>query len=228
MHGNLKAVVFDMDGVIINSEPLWRKAMIEGFSDVGIAITEDDCRKTMGNRFPEVIAYWLKRYEMTTVDPLALEKRIMSHLYTLIESHGEFIDGIPEIFDFCLTNGIKTGLATSSSHQLMNTVIKKLKLAEILDAVVSAEHMQYGKPHPEVFLSCAHNLGIMPSQCIVIEDSLFGVIAAKAAQMKVVAVPESEHLSLAKFEVADYKLNSMPEVLALFKTLWSDQAQQNL
>jgi len=99
-------------------------------------------------------------------------------------------------------------------------VLKKLDLVNEFDAALSAEYMRYGKPHPEVFLVCAEKLGIAPQNCLVIEDSLNGVIAAKAAQMKVLAVPDDEHTHIPGFAVADYKCNNMHEVLALFKTLF--------
>ncbi|MES2681131.1 MAG: hexitol phosphatase HxpB [Bacteroidota bacterium] len=222
MQSSLKAVIFDMDGVLINSEPLWRRAMIKGFTGLGLDFTEDDCRKTMGNRFPEVVAYWLDFYKLSDVKASDVEETVMNELYALIEAEGKFIEGIPAILDFCSAKKLKTGLATSSSNQLMNQVLKKLNLHGSLDAVVSAEHMKYGKPHPEVFLHCAEQLNMHPGQCLVIEDSLNGVISAKAAQMKVIAVPDEEHRTIAKFALADYNLNSMHQVLDVFKTLWPD------
>jgi len=220
MLGQLKAVIFDMDGVLINSEPLWRKAMIKGFTSLGLNFTEDDCRKTMGKRFPEVVSYWLNYYKLTSVNAKDFENRVMNLLYDLIETEGKVIEGIPELFDFCLTKKIKTGLATSSSSQLMNQVLKKISLTDQINVTVSSEFMTYGKPHPEVFLACANQLGVAASKCIVIEDSLNGVIAAKAAEMKVIAVPDEEHKQINKFVVADYNLNSMHEVLDVFKTFW--------
>ncbi len=220
MHSSLKAVIFDMDGVLINSEPLWRRAMIKGFTGLGLNFTEEDCRKTMGNRFPEVVAYWLDFYKLKHINAADVEATVMNELYALIEAEGKFIDGIPAILDFCRAKKLKTGLATSSSNQLMNQVLKKLNLHGSLDAVVSAELMKYGKPHPEVFLHCAEQLNIAPGHCIVIEDSLNGVIAAKAAQMKVIAVPDEEHRAIAKFALADYNLNTMHEALDVLKTLW--------
>jgi sugar-phosphatase len=89
------------------------------------------------------------------------------------------------------------------------------------DSAVSAEHMKYGKPHPEVFIQCAEKLSVLPNQCLVIEDSVNGVIAGKAALMKVVAVPDMEHYGNEKFAIADHKLTDMKEVLALFKTLFA-------
>jgi len=221
MHGNLQAVIFDMDGVLIESESLWRIAMIQGFKEVNMNLTEADCRKTMGLRIPEVIEIWIRHFGFFHLSVADIESRIMALLLELIDKKGEFIPGIPELLNYCKQNKIKTGIATSSSHQLMNAVIKKLKLEDQFEAALSAEFMTYGKPHPEVFLACAAKLQIPPQHCLVIEDSLNGTVAAKAAQMKVIAVPDADHIDVKGFALADHRAKNMQEVLVLFKSLFS-------
>lgn len=221
MYGELKAVIFDMDGVLIESESLWRKAMIQGFKEVNMDLSEADCRKTMGLRIGEVIEIWLKHFNYSHLPATAIEARIIALLLELIEKQGEFIPGIPQLLSFCNEKKIKTGIATSSSNLLMNAVIKKLQLESQFDATLSAEHMTYGKPHPEVFLACASKMNIPPQYCLVIEDSFNGAVAAKAAQMKVIAVPDDDHIHVKGFAVADYRAKNMEEVLVIFKTLFS-------
>jgi HAD superfamily hydrolase (TIGR01509 family) len=216
----IKAVIFDMDGVLIDSEYLWRKAMIIGFKEHGMQVTEDDCRKTMGMRFAEVAQIWIGHFKKNGLTPAQLEETVVGHLESLIHTEGKFIESIPEILEFCKTKKLKTGLATSSSNRLMRTVLNKLNLIDKLDSTVSAELMKYGKPHPEVFLTCAEELKIAPEECLVIEDSLNGVIAAKAARMQVIAIPDDSHTKVQQFVLADFKLNRMNEVLALFKNLF--------
>ena len=219
MTKEIKAVIFDMDGVLIDSEPLWRKAMIEGFASIGVLITEEDCKKTTGNRLKEVVEYWFEKLNIYDVLPTEIEHRIINMLVKLINNEGKAISGVIEVINFCNNKNIKIGLATSSSHQLMEAVLEKLKLKNTFKSSISAENMEYGKPHPEVFLNCASQLQISPLECIVIEDSINGVIAAKAAFMKVIALPEQENINNHKFSIADYKLNNMQEVLKLFKTI---------
>jgi HAD superfamily hydrolase (TIGR01509 family) len=219
MRDTIKAVIFDMDGVLIESEHLWRRAMILGFKEFGMTLSEEDCRKTMGLRIGEVIDEWLAHFKISNISSREVEKSILEILLDLIEESGTFIQGIPELLAFCREKKLKIGLATSSSVRLMDAILKKLDLAHELDAALSAEYMRYGKPHPEVFLTCAEKLHVAPRQCLVIEDSLNGVIAAKAAQMKVVAVPDDEHSQVPGFAVADHKVKTMYDVLALFKTL---------
>ena len=219
MTKEIKAVIFDMDGVLIDSEPLWRKAMIEGFASIGVLITEEDCKKTTGNRLKEVVEYWFEKLNILDVLPTEIEHRIINMLVKLINNEGKAISGVIEVINFCNNKNIKIGLATSSSNHLMEAVLEKLNLKNTFKSSISAENMEYGKPHPEVFLICASQLQISPLECIVIEDSINGVIAAKAAFMSVIALPEHENINNHKFSIADYKLNNMQEVLKLFKTI---------
>jgi mannitol-1-/sugar-/sorbitol-6-/2-deoxyglucose-6-phosphatase len=219
MYGATKAVIFDMDGVLINSEPLWRRAMIKGFKAAGIDFTEEDCRKTTGRRINEVVDYWLNHHQTGQINALTLERVIIEELLTLIDKEGEAIEGIREILALCESRKFVTGLATSSSNELVNAVLKKLNLSTYFKALTSAEFLKYGKPHPEVFLTCAELLNVLPFNCLVIEDSINGVIAAKAAQMKVIAVPDAEHLHLNGFHIADFTCKNMQEALHVLKNI---------
>jgi HAD superfamily hydrolase (TIGR01509 family) len=219
MYGTTKAIIFDMDGVLIDSEPLWRRAMIKGFSDVGIPFTEEDCRKTTGLRFNEVVEFWINKFEIKHVSAKWVENNVMTLLLDLVEKEGKAIENVHELITYSKTKGLKIGLATSSSNAFMQAVLKKLNLSDAIDMAVSAELMTYGKPHPEVFLTCANKLRVLPSECFVIEDSINGVISGKAAQMTVIAVPESEYQYTNKFAIADYQCVNMKQVLELFKTI---------
>jgi mannitol-1-/sugar-/sorbitol-6-/2-deoxyglucose-6-phosphatase len=219
MLSTAKALIFDMDGVLIDSEPLWRRAMIAGFNNIGLRFTEEDCRKTTGMRFKEVVELWFKHHLVTDTTPERLEKKILDDLVRLIQLEGNAIEGVMDIYRYAREKKLKVGLATSSSQILMDAVLKKLALENSFDAVVSAEKMTYGKPHPEVFLVCAALLDIHPYECLVVEDSVNGVIAAKAAQMKVFAIPDKEHMHMKQFAAADWHCASMKEVLRQFKDL---------
>jgi mannitol-1-/sugar-/sorbitol-6-/2-deoxyglucose-6-phosphatase len=219
MYGATKAVIFDMDGVLINSEPLWRRAMIKGFTAAGIDFTEEDCRKTTGRRINEVVDYWLNHHKLGQINAVSLERGIIEELLMLIDKEGEAIEGITEILTLCESRKFASGLATSSSNELVKAVLKKLNLSSYFKAITSAEFLKYGKPHPEVFLTCAELLNVLPFNCLVIEDSINGVIAAKAAQMKVIAVPDAEHLQLNGFHVADFTCKNMPEALHVLNNI---------
>lgn len=206
---NIKAIIYDMDGVIIDSEPLWRKVMIESFNHIGIPFTEADCRITTGMRFKEVIEYWFKRNQFTKITVNEFDIIVINRLCELIKQEGKAMAGLIESLQFFTNKGFKLGIATSSNEQLLNTVVDCLGIRNYFDALCSAQHLPYGKPHPQVFLNCAQELQILPNHCLVIEDSINGVIAGKAAQMRVVAIPEYENKNNPKFSIADYQVNSL-------------------
>lgn len=212
----IKAVIFDMDGVLIDSEPLWRKAMIKGFTDIGISFTEEDCRKTTGLRFKEVVNHWFNHHQITHSTPETLDKNVIFHLIELINHEGAPMKGAIQLLEYLDNKNIPIGLATSSSHALVDAVLNKISTHKYFKSVVSAEFLKFGKPHPEVFLKCADDLGIAPKNCLVIEDSVNGLISAKAAQMTVIAVPDSEHKHDKRFAIADHCVNDLTEIINLF------------
>lgn len=208
----LKAVIFDMDGVLVVSEPMWRIVMIKGFRSVGLDFTEADCRKTTGMRLDEVVKYWYKKNPWEGKSAYELHDEIIEDLCVMIMEKGVPIEGAVEAVEFFKSHNLKIGLASSSNNKLINTVIKKLGIVKHFEAVHSAEYLPYGKPHPQVFLECARSLQVQPEECLVIEDSVNGVIAAKAASMKVIAVPDTEHANDKRFVIADVQLNSLNEI----------------
>ncbi len=219
MRSQIKAVIFDMDGVLIDSEPLWRMAMIKGFKDIGIPFAEDDCRKTTGLRFIEVVEFWFDYYKITTISTTDFENNVTTNLIDLIFTNGREMVGVLEILTYLKHQSIKIGLATSSSEKLMNSVLQKLGINSYFNSTVSAQFLQYGKPHPEVYLLCAKQLQIKPANCLVIEDSVNGIIAGKAAQMPVLGLLYEENRNNLKFNVADFTCKNMNDALILIKQL---------
>lgn len=203
MHHLTRAVIFDMDGVIIDSEPLWRKAMINGFNEFGVAFTEDDCKKTTGMRLNEVIKYWHKLFPDQLQEQDRVNKVIINNLILLINNEGKAMPGLNDLLEHLHTLKLKIGLSTSSDLILIETILNKLQIRHYFDAIVSAQNLRYGKPHPEVYLNCAEKLHVHPMDCMVIEDSLNGIISGKAAQMHVIAIPDPEHKNNVKFSLAD-------------------------
>ncbi len=211
----IKAIIFDMDGVIIDSEPLWRRAMIQSFNAIGIPFTDEECRMTTGLRFIEVAEFWFNKHEIKSMTTFEFDHMVISRLCELIINEGKLMHGVLDMLNYLKKEGYKIALGTSSNILLMNTVIDELKIRNYFDAVCSAQNLEFGKPHPEVFINCAKELQIKPSECLVVEDSVNGVIAAKAAQMKVLVVPEEGNIDNPKFAIADYKLSSLVEFLKL-------------
>ena len=212
---NYDAVIFDMDGVLVDSEPLWKIAMKEVFSSLGSNLEKSDFQKTVGLRIDEVIAYW-KPIENWTPEIHDIETEIIVKMVNLINNQSSPLPGVIETLDF-LKSKTPIGLATSSPQKLIDAVLNTLDVKEYFTAIQSAETETHGKPHPAVFLSAAKKMNVRPQNCLVIEDSLNGIIAAKAARMEVVCIPEKSHLPNPKMNVADFQFENMNDFLNQIK-----------
>lgn len=201
-----------MDGVIINSEPLWREALIHCFNQVGFDFSQDKCRITQGMRLIEVVEYWYKEQPWDNKSVEEVDQHISQKVRELILEKGLAMDGVSQSINFFKNKGYKVALASSSTSTLINVVLTKLNLKESFEVVNSAENLALGKPHPEIFIKTAQQLGVKPTDCLVIEDSFHGVLAGKAALMKVIAIPDEETKNDSRFCIADYKLNSLLEL----------------
>ncbi len=213
----VKAFIFDMDGVLIDSEPLWKIAMEDAFLSVGCNITRKDFQKTVGLRIDEVVEFWHKEIGWKNLSPKELEQRIIDKMIKLIQENGKALPGVVETLSFLKEKGYKIGLGTSSYTVLIDVVLETIGLRDQFDFVHSAEHEEFGKPHPAVYLTVAKELCVLPHECVVIEDSINGVIAGKAAQMSVVCIPEKTHHPNPKLSLADFTFDSMKKMLEEIK-----------
>lgn len=197
------AVIFDMDGLLIDSEPLWEKAEIEVFNKVGVPLTADMTSQTVGLRIDEVVRHWHNLYPWEGPTLKEVETNIVNKLISLVKLYGEPKSGAIKVIEFFKSKRIPMAIATSSNTQIIDAVLEKLKLVGIFDVICSAEDELYGKPHPGVYLTTAKKLGIDPEYCLTFEDSPNGVLSAKAAQMKCIAVPDEKTKNDRRISTAD-------------------------
>ena len=197
-----------MDGLLIDSEPLWEKAGIATLAEYNAVITQDEYHKTTGLRTQEWIEYWFTHFSITAPTKPAVDI-IIEKAIDSIREFGKPMPGVEYIFNYFSERGFKIGLATSSPKSLIDVVVEKLNIGHYLQAITSAEHLPYGKPHPQVFLNCAEALHSSPLECICFEDSFNGMIAAKAGRMKCVVIPAPQQRNEHKWEAADLKLSSL-------------------
>lgn len=205
----MKAIIFDMDGVLIDSEPLWKIAEVEAFAKVGLDLTYTDCEETVGLRIDEVVQMWHDKVKWTSKTVKEVETDIVDILIREIRLQGKALAGVQEALELISSAGYKIGLATSSYQRIIEVVVERLEIGHFFEIMHSAEHELNGKPHPAVFLNCAKRLNVSPKDCLVIEDSFNGVLAAKAARMKVIAIPEKSHQADPRLVIADAALDSL-------------------
>ena len=205
----LNTVIFDIDGLLVDSEPLWNEAASEVFKQYGVDLTEEQYKTTTGLRTKEFIQWWFGYYNIGNEEYAHAEKNIVQKVLNKIEHKGKIMPGVNYIFDFFAKKGFKTGLATSSPPALIDLVVEMTGIKKYLHATSSAEGLLFGKPHPQVYLNCAEMLNSQPVQCICFEDSFNGMIAAKAARMKCVIVPHASQAKDEKWGAADLKLSSL-------------------
>ncbi len=208
---SLKAVIFDMDGVLIDTEPAWREVGARIYSSYGVPIVAEDCKQTTGMRLDEEVLYWYKKFPWQGKNLVDVVQEVQNAMIEEITYNSKSLPGAMQALDQIKNMGLKVGLASSSAEVVINTVLKKLQRENFFDVVYSAEFEPYGKPHPAVYLTTAQKLGVDPEDCIAIEDSLNGTIAAKAARMKCITVPDAERRNRKEFGIADMVLDSLEE-----------------
>jgi HAD superfamily hydrolase (TIGR01509 family) len=185
----IEAVVFDMDGVLIDSEPMWRAVEREVFAGVGIDLAEEDLFATMGVRIADVVERWHARHPWSEPSRGAIAEEIVEGVVRAIRDHGVLLEGAVTAVDRVRALGLRVALASSSPMSAIQAVLSLDGLAGRFDAVVSGEDEEFGKPDPAVYLSAARALQVPPDRCLAVEDSINGVRAAKAAGMICIAVP---------------------------------------
>lgn len=205
----LNTVIFDIDGLLIDSEPLWNEAAAEVFKQYGVDLTEEQYKTTTGLRTKEFVQWWFSYYNIGHEEFARAEKNIVEKVLFKIEQKGKIMPGVPYIFDFFHKKKFKIGLATSSPPALIDLVVGITGIKDYLHATSSAEDLPFGKPHPQVYLNCAKALNSKPVECICFEDSFNGLIAAKAARMACVVVPHISQIKDDRWGAADLKLSSL-------------------
>ena len=202
------AAIFDMDGLLLESESLWRVAEAEAVADLGLPLTDADFKATMGVRMRDVARMWFDRFPWEGPTPAEVADRVIRRVIELAADRGP-LPGVVEALQTCADHGLRLALCSSSDDRIIDTVVDNLDLGSWFELTHSAEHDEFGKPHPQPYLTTAGKLGVEPNRCLALEDSVAGCVSAKSAGMTVIAVPDSTTRPSTRFGIADLVLTSL-------------------
>lgn len=209
------AAIFDMDGLLIDSEPLWDRAELDVIAGLGVDISRrNELPDTLGLRIDMVVELWFAQQPWNGPSREEVTARIISRAITLVEEQRPLLPGVREAIALCKSQGLKVGLASASPLHMLEKVLDMFDLRDRFDALASAEKLQYSKPHPQVYLDCAAKLGVSPLACVALEDSVNGMIASKAARMRSIVVPEHANFADPRYVLANVKLSSLEQLTA--------------
>ena len=211
----LDTVIFDMDGLLVDSEPLWAVASNEVFANYGFRLSPEQHITTTGLRTREFVHWWLSYFNIPETEEPVAEEKILQRVLQLVSEDFKMMSGVHHVVDLFYSLQFKIGIASSSPQQMIDVVMDLCNIRQYIKATASAQHLPYGKPHPQVYLDCAESLASSPTSCLAFEDSFYGMIAAKAARMKCVVVPEHKMYKQERWGAADLKLSSLQNFNAL-------------
>lgn len=213
---NIKGVLFDMDGVILDTEKLYTRFWCEAAQSLGYPMTHE-MALGMRSLSREVGERRLKEYLGEEVDYQQVRTRRIEMMSAFIEKNGvELKPGVHELLVFLKEKGIKTSIATSSPLDRTKEYLSQVGLADAFDELVSGHMVPHGKPAPDIYIYAANKLGLKPEQCLVLEDSPTGLLAAYRAGCIPVMVPDQDQPDEKTREMAYDVVESLSKVKELF------------
>lgn len=214
---NYEAVLFDLDGTLVDSMWLWNAIDIEYLAGFGLEVPDDLGSSIDGMGFSETAAYFKERFDIP--DSIEKIKETWNNMaYEFYCTRVPLKPGVRDFLEYLKNRGIKTAIGTSNSIELTQNVLEALDISHYFDTVVTACMVNTGKPKPDIYLKAAEILGVSPSKCIVFEDILQGIMAGKNAGMTTVAVDDnySRDSAAMKAELADYFIDNFDDFMKFY------------
>ena len=207
----IRAVIFDMDGVLTDSEPLINASAIAMFKEKGLAVQPEDFLPFVGTGEERYVAGVAEKYGFP-LDPPAAKRRTYEIYLDLVPSQLEAFPGVLELVNACRSAGLLVAVASSADEIKVRANLEKIGLPlKFWNAVITGEAVVNKKPSPDIFLTAAERLGVRPTECVIVEDAVNGVQAAHAAGMRCVAVAQTFPPS--RLAEADVIRNNIADVL---------------
>ncbi len=207
---DVRAVVFDLDGLLVDTEVLWRKEEAALLADHGVEHTEADSLATVGQAIDHSVAYFARRLGRPPSAEPEIRRELIARVRAAFAERLEPLPGAVELVRGIAEAGLPMAVASNTDRDLVLLVLERAGLAGELPVVVSAEEVERGKPAPDVYLRACAALGVEPAEALALEDSESGVAAARAAGMRVYAVPQLAEMDVS---AADRVLASLEELL---------------
>lgn len=193
MFNNIKGVIFDLDGTLIDSMWVWDQIDIEYLSEKNLEVPKNLNDEIGHLSFNQVAVYFKERFKLK--DSLdEIKQRWSDMAYYHYSTDIKLKEGVVEFLKFLKESNIKIGLATSNSHDLLEVVLKNNNIYDYFDAITITDEVSVGKHEPDVYLLAAKKLNVSPSECLVFEDIVQAIKGAKKAEMKVVGVADSRNI----------------------------------
>ncbi len=210
----VKAVIFDLDGSLVDSMWIWKAIDIEYLGKFGIELPTDLQDSIGGKSFTETAIYFKERFQIS--DSLEQIKEDWNRMaYDKYANEVPLKPGVREFLNYCREHQIRLGIATSNSRELVDNIVRTHDLADYFDCVMTGCEVAKGKPAPDIYLAVAKQLEVAPADCLVFEDIVQGIQAGKAAGMQVCAVDDafSRAQEKEKRNLADYYIHHYNEVM---------------
>jgi len=210
---DIEAVIFDLDGSLVDSMWMWRAIDIEYLGRYGIDLPPDLQSKIEGKCFQETAEYFKEHFQIPdSIEEIKEEwNRMAWDKYTY---EVPLKPGVADFLKNCKERGIRLGIATSNSRELVENIAAVHNLKDYFSCIMTGCDVGKGKPAPDIYLAVAEKLQVAPARCLVFEDIIPGIMAGKNADMRVCAVEDeySLHVSAEKKEMADYYIASYTEI----------------
>ncbi len=213
----MKAVIFDMDGVLIDSEPLYYEVEHSIYDELGVQIEDERYAQYVGSSAYKMYSDLKEEFHFEA-DIEELIQKTRERIEEIIEIPGKLklIEGVIPLLQWCKEKEYKTAIASSSHDEMIQKVVDIVDIRQYFDTLVSGDFVKKSKPNPDIFLYAAKKLEVKPQNCIVIEDSSNGVKAANRAGMKCIGF-QSPNTPPQNLEIADQVVVHMTEIINILK-----------
>ncbi|HSH37214.1 MAG TPA: HAD family phosphatase [Chthoniobacterales bacterium] len=215
----MHAVIFDLDGVLADSEPLWNEIDATLLAEQGVTYRGEYHREVLGVSYPIAVEFYKRAFGLAAPTDEMMRRRA-EIARAFFASRVPIFPSTKNVLTELREMKLPLGIATSSVRASALPFLDRHGLTSFFDAIVTGDEVERGKPHPDIYLREAENLGVAPEACLVIEDALSGIAAAKAAKMCVIAIPDVRFVDPCDYEKeADFLLSSLSEVPPLVRSL---------